>query len=76
MTRDILFSVFGRDTLALTRNRTFQNIFAPSNLGQQIGSEPDAEPQSETETKNDKQYQNIFAPTNLGQQVESSSDSD
>ena len=54
----------------------YQNIFAPSNLGQQIESDSGAEPQSETETKDAKQYQNIFAPTNLGQQVESSSDSD
>ncbi|MBT4987674.1 MAG: ABC transporter permease [Proteobacteria bacterium] len=54
----------------------YQNIFAPSNLGQQIESDSGAEPQSETEAKDAKQYQNIFAPTNLGQQVESSSDSD
>ncbi|XXK21475.1 ABC transporter permease [Arenicellales bacterium nBUS_48] len=54
----------------------YQNIFAPSNLGQQIESDSGAEPQSEAETKDAKQYQNIFAPTNLGQQVESSSDSD
>ena len=68
----------GQDSAADSKQSSgqYQNIFAPSNLGQQIGSEPDAEPQSETETKNDKQYQNIFAPTNLGQQVESSSDSD
>jgi spermidine/putrescine transport system permease protein len=45
----------------------YQNIFAPSNLGQQIESDSGAEPQSETEAKDAKQYQNIFAPTNLGQ---------
>jgi len=54
----------------------YQNIFAPSNLGQQIESDSGAESQSEAETKDDKQYQSIFAPTNLGQQVESPSDSD
>ena len=54
----------------------YQNIFAPSNLGQQIESDSGAEPQSEAETKDDKQYQSIFAPTNLGQQVESPSNSD
>lgn len=56
--------------------RQYQNIFAPTNLGQQV----DSAVETETETGADaaveanqegRQYQSIFDPGNLGKQVDS-----
>jgi len=57
-------------------SREYQNIFAPSNLGQQVDSADDAgqgsgDSASGNAASGQSQYQNIFAPSNLGQQVES-----
>ncbi|NBP95234.1 MAG: ABC transporter permease subunit, partial [Gammaproteobacteria bacterium] len=57
-------------------SREYQNIFAPSNLGQQVDSAADAgqgsgDSASGNAASGQSQYQNIFAPSNLGQQVES-----
>lgn len=57
-------------------SREYQNIFAPSNLGQQVDSaaEPgqgSADSATGDAASGQSQYQNIFAPSNLGKQVES-----
>ena len=59
--------------------RQYQGIFAPTNLGQQVGAD------TETETgagatveanQQGRQYQSIFDPGNLGKQVESAPEHD
>ncbi len=54
--------------------RQYQNIFAPSNLGQQVDSQPEnqnAGSNDASDASSSSQYQSIFAPSNLGQQVDS-----
>ena len=54
--------------------RQYQNIFAPSNLGQQVDSQTEdqsARSNDASDASSSSQYQSIFAPSNLGQQVDS-----
>ncbi len=56
------------------QDRQYQNIFAPTNLGNQVDSADQATSSTEAAVganQQDRQYQNIFAPTNLGNQVDS-----
>ncbi len=59
--------------------RQYQNIFAPTNLGQQVDSAAETETGAEAAVEANqagRQYQNIFAPTNLGQQVDSAAETE
>ncbi len=59
--------------------RQYQGIFAPTNLGQQVGADTETETGAEgTEEANQqgRQYQSIFDPGNLGKQVESAPEHD
>ena len=65
--------------------RQYQNIFAPTNLGQQVesGSAEDpsaaadaAAPNGDEKKPQTETYQNIFAPSNLGQQIDSGAKSE
>ena len=59
--------------------RQYQSIFAPTNLGQQVGADTETETGAEgTEEANQqgRQYQSIFDPGNLGKQVESAPEHD
>jgi len=54
--------------------RQYQNIFAPSNLGQQVDSQTENQSAGSNDASgasSSSQYQSIFAPSNLGQQVDS-----
>ncbi len=72
----------GSDALKANQaGRQYQNIFAPTNLGQQVDSDSGDDDASGAEAAVEanqagRQYQNIFAPTNLGQQVDSASEND
>ena len=59
--------------------RQYQGIFAPTNLGQQVGADTETATGAEgTEEANQqgRQYQSIFDPGNLGKQVESAPEHD
>ena len=59
--------------------RQYQGIFAPTNLGQQVGTDTETETGAEgTEEANQqgRQYQSIFDPGNLGKQVDSAPEND
>ena len=54
--------------------RQYQNIFAPTNLGQQVDSAAETETGAEAAVEANqagRQYQSIFDPGNLGKQVDS-----
>ena len=59
--------------------RQYQGIFAPTNLGQQVGADTETATGAEgTEEANQqgRHYQSIFDPGNLGKQVESAPEHD
>ena len=59
--------------------RQYQGIFAPTNLGQQVGADTETETGAEATVEANqqgRQYQGIFDPGNLGKQVDSASEND
>ena len=59
--------------------RQYQGIFAPTNLGQQVGADTETETGAEATAEANqqgRQYQGIFDPGNLGKQVDSASEND
>ena len=57
--------------------RQYQGIFAPTNLGQQVGADTETETEATVEANQQgRQYQSIFDPGNLGKQVESAPEHD
>ena len=59
--------------------RQYQGIFAPTNLGQQVGADTETETGAEVTVEANqqgRQYQGIFDPGNLGKQVDSASEND
>ena len=59
--------------------RQYQGIFAPTNLGQQVGANTETETGAEATAEANqqgRQYQGIFDPGNLGKQVDSASEND
>ena len=59
--------------------RQYQNIFAPTNLGQQVGADTETETGAEATVEANqagRQYQSIFDPGNLGKQVDSAPEND
>ena len=59
--------------------RQYQNIFAPTNLGQQVESTAETETGAEAAVEANqagRQYQGIFDPGNLGKQVDSAAESE
>lgn len=59
--------------------RQYQGIFAPTNLGQQVGADTETETGAEATVETNqqgRQYQGIFDPGNLGKQVDSASEND
>ena len=59
--------------------RQYQNIFAPTNLGQQVDSAAETETGAEAAVEANqagRQYQSIFDPGNLGKQVDSADESE
>lgn len=59
--------------------RQYQGIFAPTNLGQQVGADTETESGAEATAEANqqgRQYQGIFDPGNLGKQVDSASEND
>ena len=59
--------------------RQYQNIFAPTNLGQQVDSAAETETSAEAAAEANqagRQYQSIFDPGNLGKQVDSAAESE
>ena len=59
--------------------RQYQGIFAPTNLGQQVGADTETETGAEATVEANqqgRQYQGIFDPGNLGKQVDSAPEND